>query len=43
MYALKFINKKSSMPPLGLVTIAALFPEAYELKLIDLNVTRLED
>ena len=42
-YALKFINKKSSMPPLGLVTIAALFPEAYELKLIDLNVTRLED
>lgn len=42
-YALKFINKKSAMPPLGLVTIAALFPEDYELKLIDLNVTRLED
>ena len=42
-YALKFINKKSAMPPLGLVTIAALFPEDYELKLVDLNVTRLED
>ena len=42
-YALQFINKKSAMPPLGLVTIAALFPEDYELKLVDLNVTGLED
>lgn len=42
-HALKFVNKKSSMPPLGLVTIAALFPETYELKLADLNVAPLED
>lgn len=42
-YALRFIRKKSAMPPLGLLTVAAYFPEAYELKLVDMNVTPLED
>jgi len=42
-YALKFIRKKSNMPPLGLLTIAALFPETCRLKLIDLNVATLDD
>jgi radical SAM superfamily enzyme YgiQ (UPF0313 family) len=42
-YALKFIRKKSSMPPLGLLTIAALFPEHYNLKLVDMNTTPLTD
>ncbi|MBW2669112.1 MAG: hypothetical protein JRD87_04360 [Deltaproteobacteria bacterium] len=42
-FALKFIHKKSAMPPLGLLTIAALFPEAYNLKLVDMNVTPLKD
>jgi radical SAM superfamily enzyme YgiQ (UPF0313 family) len=41
--ALKFIRKKSAMPPLGLLTIAALFPDKYNLKLIDLNVAPLND
>ena len=41
--ALKFIRKKSAMPPLGLLTIAALFPDKYNLKLIDLNVGPLKD
>lgn len=41
-YALKFIKKKSSMPPLGLITIAALFPESYNLKLVDLNIEELK-
>ena len=26
-YALDFIGKKSAMPPLGLLTVAALFPD----------------
>ncbi len=42
-YALRFIKKKSSMPPLGLVTIAALLPEDYEAKLVDMNVSALKD
>lgn len=42
-YALKFINRKSAMPPLGLLTVAALIPEQYELKLVDLNIEALTD
>jgi radical SAM superfamily enzyme YgiQ (UPF0313 family) len=36
-YALKFIRKKSSSPPLGLLTIAAMLPEDWQLKLVDTN------
>jgi radical SAM superfamily enzyme YgiQ (UPF0313 family) len=42
-HALKFIGKKSAMPPLGLITVAALFPDAYTLKLVDMNIEPLED
>ncbi len=40
-YALPFIGKKASLPPLGLLTVAALLPETYHLKLIDMNVSTL--
>lgn len=42
-HALGFIKKKSAMPPLGLLTIAALFPADRQLKLVDLNVGPLDD
>jgi radical SAM superfamily enzyme YgiQ (UPF0313 family) len=42
-HALKFIRKKSAMPPLGLMTIAALFPDTYHLKLVDMNIVPLSD
>jgi radical SAM superfamily enzyme YgiQ (UPF0313 family) len=41
-HALPFIGKKSSLPPLGLMTVAAMLPPKYEVRLIDLNVTTLE-
>ncbi len=42
-HALKFISKKASNVPLGLITIAPLLPDDWNKKLIDLNVSRLKD
>lgn len=38
-HSLPFIGKKSLQPPLGLMTVAAMLPESYEVELIDLNVS----
>lgn len=42
-HVLRFVSKKSSIPPLGLLTIAAMLPDDWELRLVDLNVERLTD
>jgi hypothetical protein len=42
-HALNFIKKKSSSPPLGLLTIAAMLPCTTQKKLVDMNVTTLKD
>lgn len=41
--ALKFISKKSSEPPLGLLTVASMLPETWEKQLIDMNVSSLKN
>ncbi|MBM3214701.1 DUF4070 domain-containing protein [Candidatus Poribacteria bacterium] len=42
-YALKFIGKKANMPPLGLLTVAGMFPKDYTLRVVDMNVEPLTD
>jgi len=41
--ALTLVNKRASLPPLGLVTLAACLPERWNLRLVDLNVGELGD
>ncbi|MBI3852866.1 MAG: DUF4070 domain-containing protein [Verrucomicrobia bacterium] len=42
-HVLRFVSKRSPFPPLGLLTIAAMLPADWKLKLVDLNVERLTD
>src|SRR5262249_36510741 len=42
-HVLPFISKKAAFPPLGLLTVAAMLPSDWDLRLVDTNVERLRD
>jgi len=41
-HAMKFIAKKATVPPLGLITVSAMLPKSWQKKLVDLNVSTLQ-
>lgn len=42
-YSMNIVGKKSSLPPLGAITVAALLPAHYNPRLIDMNVEDVTD
>nr|HPN85111.1 radical SAM protein [Victivallales bacterium] len=42
-HALKFVMKKAALPPLGLLTVAAMLPSDWKKRLVDMNVSKLSE
>src|SRR5258706_5401725 len=42
-HSLPYIRKRATLPPLGLLTVAALLPRSWDIRVSDLNVKPLSD
>jgi len=42
-YATRMVGQKATLPPLGMLTLAAMFPAQWQLRLVDRNAHPLED
>jgi len=42
-HALKFVSKRASLPPLGLLTVASMLPPEWNQRLVDMNTSELTD
>jgi hypothetical protein len=42
-HAVRFVSKRAAFPPLGLITVAAMLPRSWQVRLVDMDVTRLRD
>lgn len=42
-HALEFVGKRAALPPLGLITVAAMLPRNWGKRLVDVNVRHLKD
>ena len=42
-HALHYIGKKAAYPPMGLLTVANLLPEHWDVRLVDMNLRQLEE
>ena len=42
-FSLPLIYSRATLPPLGLISVAALLPRTWELRLVDLNIEPLDD
>jgi radical SAM superfamily enzyme YgiQ (UPF0313 family) len=42
-HAVRFVSKRAAFPPLGLLTVAAMLPRSWNLRVVDMDVTRLRE
>jgi len=42
-HALRFISKKAALPPLGLLTVAAMLPKQWDKRFVDMAIENLTD